>query len=266
MAPLAHEDGCPACGGHRCTGFDWDAAVAGRLGEPRVGVGAVRLVRALKFGELLACTRCAQAWFRMRRGDGGSPQSWTKLVPAAHADRVARWDAQPHRPSDATRAILREIGASPAERLGFGARTVGVPCRAVLATGEARDPALVWFCRHPPVEPFQTRVAWIEDVREVGPSRFALPKDVRVAAALAPEVRMSFRPLPVLAADGRELTLDGPEDFLDAPGVDPSRVRVGRAGRSDDVRGPVVTMPWSRVTFVVADWTPEAEALRLPAP
>ena len=233
--------------------FDWDYAVAGRLSDPGVNVAAVRIVRPLKFGELLCCEACSQQWFLMRRGDGGSSQSWVKAVPRDRENMLQRWSEESHRPDDATYALLRGIGASPSDGTGFGARTVAVPCRVLLSNGESRDPAMVHFSRHPPVDAYFKHFAWIDEVAQVAPSRIALSQAVRVAASQAWEIRMSFRPLPVLAANGDEYTLDAPEDFFDVPGVEASGVRVRPWGSQRDLRGPLVHMPLKRITIVIAD-------------
>jgi hypothetical protein len=262
----ADRPGCPTCLGNPMNAFDWDYAVAGRLSDPSINVAAVQVVRPLKFGELLRCGACSQQWFLMRRGDGGSTQSWVKAVPRDREMMVQRWSDEAHWPDEAAYAVLRTIRASPSEGAGFGARTVVVPCRVLLSNGEVRDPAMIYFSRHPPVDTYFKHLAWIEEVAQVAPSRLALSQEVRIAASQAWEIRMSFRPLPVLAANGDEFTLDAPEDFFDVSGVEAHGVRVRPWGSHSDLRGPLVRMPLERITFVIADWTPEDETLKLPVP
>jgi hypothetical protein len=200
----------------------------------------------------------------MPKGDGGSSQTWVKAVPREREPLAAKWDRGENDPTPEQLAVLRHIGATPTEGTGFGSRTVAVPCAARLGTGELRDPALYLFSRHPPIDAHMTQIAWPDEVVAVEHSRFALTQAVRIAASRAPEIRMAFRPLPVRAADGTDFTLDAPEDFFDVPGVDPKGVRVRPWSRHGGLRGPVVRMPTERITYVIGDWKPEYEALRLP--
>lgn len=280
MCPVCQDDrvstpdgppGCPACLG-RQTGhsFDWDYAASGRLHRegtaPALNVNAVRVVRSLKFGELLRCSACAQEYFRAPRRDGKGSQRWAAPISPDRREWFQRWDAGLFRPEPDVSEVLRTIGAVPGTVDGLGMDTISLPCAVRLTSGQMLDPALYQFRRSPPIEHWIGRVVWATEVREALPSRLALPIAVRIAGSQAAEIRMSFRPLPVLTSDGREFTLDGPEDFMDVPGVDAHSVRVRPWGSQSDIGGPLVHMPLERITFVIADWEPEDEALKLVIP
>lgn len=76
-------------------------------------------------------------------------------------------------------------------------------------SGERIDTAIVSLQRDAPVEHWRpARLA--SEIAEVYPSPYALPLDVCIAGAGAPERAMGFSPSLIEMPDGKRFTLNGP--------------------------------------------------------
>jgi hypothetical protein len=204
----------------------------------------------LKSGYLFKCGACGQKWWL-------SPERETMVfIPRDRLMLLERWSSQALALSPPLLAKARSIGATPGHHLATRRDHAEVPCRVRTQGGEELDKCLIVFGTDPPLGPSTKVPRLADEIADILPSPFALPKEVRLATTRSELDPRGRAPTWVLAPGERMLLLDWVVNFLDRRGLEGSSVRLAPKG----TKGPKGRMPRCQepedLTVFLADWGP----------
>ncbi|WP_201280791.1 hypothetical protein [Paenibacillus lutrae] len=249
---------CPQCSGKRYISFNWTRFQHGDDAESRQVQRALRISKQLKHGWQYTCVSCGSEWYLGRDGNMMS------YIHPSKAGLVERWNAGSYQLPDAIWESLRRIGAIPPALSGNGHGHAEVPCQVKTVRGEIFDMAYVSFQNRPPIDLWQDgrRIRFCDEIKEVSPSVYTLPADVRLATSQAQEIRMGYAPTTIQSADGRLFQLNWANDFF-----------VSDLYRGEDFKLANLTGDWEQadmagvpselITYFVADWRPDMASVYL---
>ena len=186
---------------------------------------------------------------------------WTTLV--------SKWGTTALVPTEVQLAAIREIGPSGGDLPGGWDTTADVPCQCTTKDGRVIDFCVVsLFKEFPEIDDVDTYHLFLDEVTEIRPSEFALPKEIRDISHRAVEVTMGFAPTLIKTPDGdryilnfsnyffhhngvagRAMSLDKPhpdEQPLDAYNIP----MVSRSGHIGSWYGPTLQSKWP-LTYVL---------------
>ena len=249
---------CKRCGHGNSISYNWTIADK----EQDSTIGAYRKVleraRPMRHGALYTCSDCGGHW----HVDGTT----ARAIPMRLLDLLARWDETELRLSAQQTEILQAIGARPVDIYGNGAGTIDVPCEVDLANGETIPAAVISLQSHPPHALLRSSVGLISDITDVRPSQYALPAEVRIAAAQSREISYGFSPTLLESEGGALLTINGCPHFLfshevAASGTRPSDKKLDRGDL------PAVPREFEQeIVYFIGDRFDGDENLRLDIP
>lgn len=209
----------------------------------------------MKFGSLYACRLCGRNW--VLDDDRYSMSS----VPDARIGILNEWNENKLLIGQEDLKVLDYIGGTfPNYWMGHNG-VIEIPCSITMSSGECIDPAIVWITKRPPIDTFTVRLRLYRDIMSVGPSRFALPMEVRRAAFFAPEVCMGFSPTRVVAKDGRPYVLHWATSIFGQDGLTGSEIRLSHRRYRPDEQVTVAEGDAANATYFFADWFEGAEDL-----
>jgi hypothetical protein len=257
--------GCARCDGSTQAGalwFDWRQALQGK-GEFQKYPKYLRRVGTTKGGERHVCSVCSAPWFL--QGDRGLHRMMM-MVPQTCEPQFEAWCKNKLVCPAPILAMARSIGGAPPD-FEDEADEVKIPCSVTMRSGEHVELAVLSFSRLPPIpsaaEPSEKRARFrlVDELASIAPSRFALPRRVRLASALTrlPSVDRDWLTTTVVNRQGKRFQLSRGTLFFDHGGVVGEELRL--AYRSDGMRVP--DKPHGPVTVFTADWFDAAKELRI---
>lgn len=128
-----------------------------------------------------------------------------------------------------------------------------------MRSGEHVDPAVVWIIDRPPVGVPADRVMLYRGVDAVGPSRYALPLDVRRATVSASEVSMGFAPTRVVATNGTPFVLHWATSVFNQDNITGSEIRLSAKPFRKDEPITIAKTDFTHAACFFADWFDGAE-------
>ena len=238
---------CRFCDERPVTSFNWRIADEPQFAELRAIRSHLAREAPLKWGTLLRCTECRQAWYL----DGDSATA--TRVSAGDEPLLRRWSDTrlPLSPSHLT--ILRQIRSAGHDVYGNGRGYHTFPCAIRWPDGSLSDPSVLIVTDHPPVEDMYGEARLFDPAAAILESDYALPFDVRLATRRADELRMGFAPTAVEDGAGRLFLLNWSADVFDHDGVKGRDIRLSARPWSMDALPPMASAPESPVTFAFAD-------------
>lgn len=256
---LGVEPSCEACSAGAVMSFNWAFAHERGASEDVERAAPFTLREVLRRGSLYRCSVCNEVWHL-----DGQDQTMTHVGPARLL-LVLQWDREPIELVESLKARLARIGPTPPDVYGNASDMRVTPCKVIMITGEAVDPAMVCVQLDAPVQGHMhfrlgTEIADLED------SALALPLDVRLASSRAWEMRMGFSPSLIEMSDGRKFVLNGMTSFMDEPGYSAADARVATGSYfAEEPPPPFLQSPV--VTYFVVDgepgWVRDLEPSRL---
>lgn len=169
-------------------------------------IKAFRTVRTLKNATtIVACPGCGSLWHKSRYFRFPEDTSVTlKFIPADALHFVDEWERRKLSPTAAQLLVLKEIGATPPDAYTNGSEFIQFPCQVRLKSGRTIDCCTIVFSAVPPGidGPPGEMPLFLDDVDEIRPSPYTLPRHVRYATTQAHEIRMSFAPTVVRLPTG----------------------------------------------------------------
>lgn len=185
-------------------------------------------------------------------------------LPGDRLEILEQWNDTVLQPSDSMLEAFREIGATPPDLYGNGSDRVLIPCAVKTRSGQEFDPAYISFQRLPPIEMEIPRPKLLSEIAEVGPSKFALSAEMRIATTEAHEQRMGFAPTYIAAPDGTQFCLNWTTDFFIHPQYVARQMQL--ATQALNLRGEAkfADSDSARIQWFIGDWRDELVRLRLP--
>ena len=248
------EGPCAYCDADRITSFNWAYAARHPLGKLAALRRHLDTEIDLKWGTLLRCPTCAQAWYL--DGDGGV----ASRVPRSGEPLLRAWSEARVTLSAGHLAALERIRAAGEDKYGNGRGYLHFPCAIRWRDGSASDPAILVVTKFPPLGDGFPGARLFDPSATILDSDYALPLDVRRATRRADEQRMGLAPTPVAGPDGRVLLLNWSADVFDREGVKGKDVRLCSKSWGMESLPPIVSRP-DAVVFAFADWFDGAERL-----
>lgn len=186
---------CKHCGRPSTTGYSaWENK------DPFIQ--AFKLEKKLKYGEMVICPVCKSKWIKLfaPRMDSG----YVSLNPLQENDIAIfeEWNQNSYLPTKEQLKVLKKIGATPMDAYGNGSEYIQVPCKCILKDGREIDFCIVRFQRLPPMDVESKDIIYITDVKKILPSDYTLSPKVRLATAMAEEIRNSYAPTVVRLPTG----------------------------------------------------------------
>jgi hypothetical protein len=238
---------CRFCDARPITSFNWRVADGPRFAELLAIRSRLAREATLKWGTLLRCPECRQAWYL--DGDGATA---TRVL-AADEPLLRQWSRAPITLSESHLAVLSRIRAAGPDVYGNGRGYLTFPCAIRWSDGSLSDPAVLVVTTHPPVEGPSGRQRLFDPAAVILESEYALPLDVRLETRQADELRMGFAPTAVEDGAGRLFLLNGSADVFDHGEAKGRDIRLTSRSWSMDTLPPIASPPSGRVTYVFAD-------------
>jgi len=250
--------GCPKCQGEcveQCN-WKWLRSPAGRKHFPLKLTLSQR--RKLRFGRLLACDDCGQEWFL------DESRTMLYLLEKDQLPLFERWSRRALRVPAAIRPKLAAIGATPPDLYGNDKEFIWIPCAAKFKKGGWTDLALISLQKIPPVSGLNyKKTRFLDEVADVRPSAYAVPRDVRAVAAKSEEILNGYQPTFVSTSDGKAFTLVGTVNFVKYRNVKGRDIRLRGEGFSRSGQGMTTGERYVGITLIVGDWMKGDEKLRI---
>ncbi len=244
---------CPACdGGWQTIQFNWQLALSEPQGDWGRYTRTLLRKKAFRRGSLYQCPRCAQAWYLDAAGE------LMTVVSPEKAGLLERWGASPQTLSDSHWLKAKLIGATPAHQLSNDPQYAEVPCRIQTRQGKKIDRCLIVFSSEPPLAEDPGSLVWPDEIAELEPSDFALPRFVRRSSCLSRETKPGSAPTAVETPDQKTFLLNWSVNFFDEDGVPGKNLALAK---KNDKRARLVGEPLDRITYVRVDWSPRVGEL-----
>ena len=252
MSELCQNAGCPKCDGYELIQYNWKLALKRDGGKFDKYRDYLSLEQHLKSGSLYICSICGARWYLDRA------QEMMTFILEDELSFVLDWNSRILQLPSELLSVARKIGFSRLPILAGGDRAICLPCKIISKSGDIFELAMIVFQDNPPLRVWKWSVRLFDDVAQIQPSKFALSRSVRRAAAAAREIRMNFAPTVVESPEGRFFVLNGAQNFFVMDNVEASSLVLS-------TRRPKKTWPIyeqiHKITYFVGDWRPEVEAL-----
>ncbi len=111
------------------------------------------------------------------------------------------------------------IGRTPIDIYGNLSEYIVIPCAITTMDGNYFAKSIIKITQLPPLFENPERVAFVDEIKKIMPSSFALPLIVRKATALAEETHMCFSPTVVQSGNEKKFILNGIQNFFDYNGT-----------------------------------------------
>ena len=122
---------------------------------------------------------------------------------------------------------FRQIGA-----FSYSQKCLEFPCCVTKQNNEFIEKSLIYFTDFiPPFYCGYKDIFFVNDIKNISPSKYALPAKVRCRSHTAPEKGMCYAPTSVETSNGIKIILNYGVNFLDVNGIDPSKINL-----SDDAK------------------------------
>ena len=241
------EPGCPECDGSEIISFNWQFAFDNRESEVFKYLKYLHKKNELKVGSKYTCDVCGQYWYL-----DGTGQFMT-FVSEERQLKIEIWNKTQLLPPEKLIPTFAAIGGVLFDS-GYCGKELHVPVRAVMKSGEVFDKALVSIQAEAPVAPYQKKIYFIDQVKEILPSPYALSLDVRKATHDSEEVRMGFAPTAVRTPKGETYILNNQRNYFDFKGIRGPDLRLDSEFELDmDRLPPVLNEDWEQMEFIIAD-------------
>jgi len=195
------------------------------------------------------------------------------FVEKTSLEALENWNKKDLMVSEVFMPILKEIVATPPDAYGNGSDYISIPCQITLKDGWVFETALLQLQYLPPFYASE-HIILIDEVAKIEPSKYALPLDIRVATALAFEVRMSYAPT-VIENGGYSFILNWTNNFFKHPELDAKNTRVllpeeeenkTKTGKNknkkedNNLKQGILDCDYE-VVYVIGDWNEELKNL-----
>jgi len=224
-------------------------------------------VKKLKLGRLFSCKHCNALWLLTE------DSLHLKYIPYENIDLFNEWSNKELRFSEQILSKLKEIGAQPVDLYGNGLETVCFPCSARCQKGEVLEYCVIVFTMTPPVfdYPKYENFVWANEIIDVWPSEYVLPRELRIEASRAEEVRMGYMPSVISDPEGYGHIINGHPCFIKIDNYKGSEFRQKASLKGASYLGakePAVKPDYKHkeIKWVIADWNENVADMRLIVP
>jgi len=247
---------CPICDGARTTvRFNWRLA-AETPGEFNKYTRTLLEKKSLKSGFLFECPTCGQKWHL------DSVREIMTVIPRDKVALVEKWDSAPSFLAPRLFEKAKAIGATAAHRNSLDQDYAEVPCRVLTHQGETIDKCLLSFRKGPPLENYGNSIRLAQEIADIHPSDYALPREVRTASSRSEETRPGRAWTRVESARGAAFNLNWTVNLFDWKGVLGKDIRLpARKAENKPRRLPVIREPMEAITFFIADFNEKTPGL-----
>ena len=238
--------GCPACAGgnYQClTGIGKDT-VQGLHKEFRKTIRPV----CTESPNTFQCTKCNCYWHLAN--------SLLNKVPRERSQFYLNWLSLGNWNFEYDETF-KQIGA-----FSYSERCLGFPCCVTNQNNEVIEKTLIFFTDFiPPFYCGYKDIFFVSDIKNISPSQYALPNDVRYRSHMAPEKAMCYAPTSVETSDGIKIILNNGVDFLDVDGIDPSKIKLSKDEKDNKALG--YSERASEITVFVGKYNASLEKYRI---
>lgn len=222
-------------------------------------------LRPAKFGDLVTCPGCGSVYLLVQEVENPGHVEMARIekdeMPVFDA-----WNSRPLYPTVEQLAVLQAIGATPPDVFTNGSGQIIVPCRCTLNDGKELDYCLVRLQKLPPLKSnlYDARFIFLDEVKEIFPSGFALSGAVRYATTRAEELSMSFAPTVVLGPDQKTYYFNWTNNFVAHADWQGNDISLPKQPSVDAYSTEGGHLQFDQVvTYIMGDWRDEYTALRI---
>jgi hypothetical protein len=202
--------GCPACDEQKYLSFRWQAITNNDKNHKYQKY--IKPIKTLKYGTLYNCIICNKNWWL-------NDKSHTiYFIQDNHLSLLNEWNKNEYGIPKPLLEELLKIGATPPDIYGNRLNYIVIPCSVTTTDGNHYAKSLIKITNLPPIFNAQknsTHILFSNKIKDIKPSPFALPLQVRKATAMAEEIRTGFSPTIVATYNKKHFVLNGITDFFD---------------------------------------------------
>lgn len=245
--------GCPACDSPNviCTSF---SSFNNDYSGPFLDL------KNLKIGRLVKCKSCKKIWFV------DNSKSQVDTVSQNCLQTIEDWNNKKLEIQTEHLKVLLEIGCTPPDHYGNLNEFISIPCKCVLNNGQIIENAIVSIQRKPPVGLMyynQDNFYFIDQVKTIENSEFALPLDVRIETGKACEISMGYAPTVVVAPNNQIYFINWTTNFFYEDGIKGKDIKIP-SEQQRQLRNGINTKNPIKETRIIVDWTSELERIFMP--
>jgi hypothetical protein len=245
--------GCPSCDGQGSIGFNWGFANERNDNEICKYPKYLKFESDLRIGQLYLCPYCEQRWFL------DDDRKFMSIVPHDRLQYLEKWNSKALQFSDEDLVRLKAIGATPPDLYGNGKGVISIPCEVTDKQGNIYKKAIIRFQSRPPIDDWQKRWHFSDEIESFRVSEFCLNQDVRTASSQSEEIRMGFAPTKVQDAIGNQYLLNWTTNFVDYKGVKGKDIILSESVTKE--MPPIVGESTPEIEYFIADYSREFEFL-----
>lgn len=227
--------------------FNIEASKDGKNAEIKAIHDELSFKEELSFGKIHIRKDNNDLWYINPAG------TIARFITRDQLELFKKWDKQTLLPTDKQLEILEEIGGLPSSPYSLFPDNLQIPATITTKSGERVDLCLFHFSQSPPFQRHFKKVLFISDIAEIRPSELALTHDLRLASALAEEIRMSFYPFMVKTNTGKLITHNGITQFA-STGVIKGNEIISEVKFSYDNFDKLNDVSNDDITFIIGKW------------
>lgn len=229
------KDGCPNCYEKNIIGFGADYLQS-------KFISSIKLIDEIGGIKVYKCEKC-EALFYIKGN------MYEKIIDG-QIELLKEWCKRNLVCSDKLREEIDKIGLTN----DWSSNRI-VPCKIELNIGEEYEYTTIIFSNRPPLGHFYStfkNVFFIDDVKHVSESEFAVSLDIRRQAERSEERRMGFYPTVLKNNDDKKVVLNGISIFFNSNNIKGSELKL--ANEEWDHRGEYIydTSSYTEKTIVIA--------------
>lgn len=239
---------CPNCNDNRTIMFNWEYASRNRSSEMYRYTLVEYMRKNLKYGELLVCPFCEQAWYLDEN---------QRILSKVHdLDILRKWDSTILELRADYKEYCRRIKSLGWFSTMENINSISIPCAVETYEGEKIEAAYIVISKSPPVRGKDNRL--ITEIRNIFDSRYLLSDEIRCASFKAREIAMGYAPLALKDKIYGDFTINGMHDFFVDSVIDTKQLKLSD---SEDLRNlPIRRSKVSQPTRFFCDWYDEARS------
>lgn len=232
--------GCPYCLIEDTISFNWKSYLKEGIKYNLIKINKLRL------GWLYKCEICGQPWYLDYK-----KEMMSIIDPEAIAI-IDKWNKKPQILSDKQLEILKNIGATPCQFMSLNYEQLKIPCSIRTTDNKFFECAIISLQKNPPLS---KEVLLLNDVIDVQPSEFALPRNVRIASALSFEHKYGYSPTRIKMKNGDFLLLNFTKNFLKVNGYKGRDATLDNQNDNNIPTKLFINNDPEQMKVVIGDWT-----------
>jgi hypothetical protein len=249
---LGEHEQCAQCHAGNTVSVNWQYLSQSKLSGIPKSKSIFINQEALKSGCLYQCKSCSSNWYL------DEDKETMSFVENSLLPLIRKWNDSTISLSQSHLKALLDIKQTPYDLYGNGSQYVQFPCEIKTTSGEVIPLAIVSFQKHPPFESWRNNKL-ATDIREISPSQFALPFEIREETSKAAEIRMGFAPTVVKLSNNEKVILNWTQSFIKMKGINTSETKLCKE-RIDTENMPDIYNLDSNITYFIVDPDPFVQA------